>query len=119
MQVKRLKRDDGAMVVVLAVGPPWWIDVQQLHSVASYPTSRSVVIRRRVHVDDVQLPRTLHSLVCAGITANTVHIGGSTGFVWFRRTPRSSRVTVYKNSSGDEIANVRFYAVDPEATRIR
>jgi len=26
---------------------------------------------------------------------------------------------VYKNSSGDEIANVNFYAVRPEATRIR
>ena len=25
----------------------------------------------------------------------------------------------YKNSSGDEIANVNFYAVHPEATRIR
>jgi len=25
----------------------------------------------------------------------------------------------YKNSSGDEIANVNFYAVRPEATRIR
>ena len=25
----------------------------------------------------------------------------------------------YKNSSGDEIANVNFYAVLPEATRIR
>ena len=29
------------------------------------------------------------------------------------------RVYVYKNSSGDEIANVNFYAVRPEATRIR
>ena len=27
--------------------------------------------------------------------------------------------TPYKNSSGDEIANVNFYAVRPEATRIR
>jgi len=26
---------------------------------------------------------------------------------------------IYKNSSGDEIANVNFYAVRPEATRIR
>jgi len=26
--------------------------------------------------------------------------------------------TAYKNSSGDEIANVNFYAVRPEATRI-
>jgi len=26
---------------------------------------------------------------------------------------------LYKNSSGDEIANVNFYAVRPEATRIR
>jgi len=25
----------------------------------------------------------------------------------------------YKNSSGDEIANVNFYAVRPEATRLR
>jgi len=25
---------------------------------------------------------------------------------------------IYKNSSGDEIANVNFYAVRPEATRI-
>jgi len=25
----------------------------------------------------------------------------------------------YKNSSGDEIANVNFYAMRPEATRIR
>jgi len=28
-------------------------------------------------------------------------------------------VTKNKNSSGDEIANVNFYAVRPEATRIR
>jgi len=27
--------------------------------------------------------------------------------------------TMYKNSSGDEIANVNFYAVRPETTRIR
>ena len=27
--------------------------------------------------------------------------------------------TFYNNSSGDEIANVNFYAVRPEATRIR
>jgi len=26
---------------------------------------------------------------------------------------------LHKNSSGDEIANVKFYAVRPEATRIR
>jgi len=26
---------------------------------------------------------------------------------------------IYKNSSGDEIANVNFYAVRPEGTRIR
>jgi len=26
---------------------------------------------------------------------------------------------MYKNSSGDEIANVNFYAVRPEATQIR
>ena len=26
---------------------------------------------------------------------------------------------IYKNSSGDEIANVNFYAVRPKATRIR
>jgi len=25
----------------------------------------------------------------------------------------------YRNSSGDEIANVNFYAIRPEATRIR
>jgi len=55
------------MVLMLAVGPPWWIDVQQLHSVASYPTSRSVIIRRRVDQNDVQLARTLHSLVCQGM----------------------------------------------------
>jgi len=29
------------------------------------------------------------------------------------------RLFVYKNSSVDEIANVNFYAVRPEATRIR
>jgi len=29
------------------------------------------------------------------------------------------RAKQYKNSSGDEIANVNFYAVRPEATRIR
>jgi len=29
------------------------------------------------------------------------------------------RATYYKNSSGDKIANVNFYAVRPEATRIR
>jgi len=28
-------------------------------------------------------------------------------------------IKVHKNSSGDEIANVNFYAVRPEATRIR
>jgi len=28
------------------------------------------------------------------------------------------RHSYYKNSSGDEIANVNFYAVRPEATRI-
>jgi len=27
--------------------------------------------------------------------------------------------TIYKNLSGDEIVNVNFYAVRPEATRIR
>jgi len=37
--VKRLKAERGAMVVALAVGPQWWIDVQQLHS-----TSLSVVV---------------------------------------------------------------------------
>jgi len=29
------------------------------------------------------------------------------------------RAAINKNSSGDEIANVNFYAVRPEATRIR
>jgi len=29
------------------------------------------------------------------------------------------RTNKYKNSSGDEIANVNFYAVRPEGTRIR
>ena len=34
--------------------------------------------------------------------------------------PKYIRATVInKNSSGDEIANVNFYAVHPEATRIR
>jgi len=28
-------------------------------------------------------------------------------------------IIINKNSSGDEIANVNFYAVRPEATRIR
>jgi len=68
VQVKRLKRDLGVMVVVLAVGPQWWIDIQQLHSIASYPTSRSVIIRRRVTENDVELARMLHSLVCEGIS---------------------------------------------------
>ena len=68
VQVKRLKQDRGAMVVVLAVGPSWWIDVQQLYSVASYPTSRSVIIRRRVADNDVELATALHSLVCDGIS---------------------------------------------------
>jgi len=68
--VKRLKQELGVMVVVLAVGPSWWIDVHQLYSVASYPTSRSVIIRRRVDDDDVQLARTLHSLVCQGTAIN-------------------------------------------------
>jgi len=31
----------------------------------------------------------------------------------------SFRTKPYKNSSGDEIANLNFYAVRPEATRIR
>jgi len=35
------------------------------------------------------------------------------------RTLRNLRREPYKNSSGDEIANVNFYAVRPEATRIR
>jgi len=66
-QVRRLKLDRGVMVVALAVGPAWWIDVQQLHSVASYPTSQSVVTRRRVDDDDVaQLSAQIHSLVCTG-----------------------------------------------------
>ena len=30
-----------------------------------------------------------------------------------------SNIKSYKNSSGDEITNVNFYAVRPEATRIR
>jgi len=34
------------------------------------------------------------------------------------RTFRSSLAYYYKNSSGDEITNVNFYAVRPEATRI-
>ena len=29
------------------------------------------------------------------------------------------KININKNSSGDEIANVNFYAVRPEATRIR
>ena len=33
--------------------------------------------------------------------------------------PSNILTYVYKNSSGDEIANVNFYAVRPEATRIR
>jgi len=33
--------------------------------------------------------------------------------------PLQSFADKYKNSSGDEIANVNFYAVRPEATRIR
>ena len=43
-----------------------------------------------------------------------------------RNRMRQSRITIlchraklYKNSSGDEIANVNFHAVRPEATRIR
>ena len=32
---------------------------------------------------------------------------------------RGMRVNMNKNSSGDEIANVNFYAVRPSATRIR
>jgi len=71
LQVKRLKQDRGVMVVALAVGPSWWIDVQQLHSVASYPTSRSVIVRRRVDDNDVELARLLHSRVCDGNTVNT------------------------------------------------
>ena len=40
------------------------------------------------------------------------------------RAKQCNEVNVYvskmnKNSSGDEIANVNFYAVRPEATRIR
>jgi len=31
----------------------------------------------------------------------------------------SMKLRIYNNSSGDEIANVNFYAVRPEATRIR
>jgi len=31
----------------------------------------------------------------------------------------SNTTYLYKNSSGNEIANVNFYAVRPEATRIR
>ena len=55
------------MVVALAVGPQWWIDVQQLHSVASYPTAHSVIVRRRVHAHDAaHLARTIHALVCNG-----------------------------------------------------
>jgi len=34
-------------------------------------------------------------------------------------TEHVSTATTYKNSSGDEIANVSFYAVRPEATGIR
>jgi len=72
VQVKRLKQDLGVMVVALAVGPSWWIDIQQLHSVASYPTSRSVIVRRRVDRNDLQLARTLHSLVCDGTVPMSV-----------------------------------------------
>jgi len=32
---------------------------------------------------------------------------------------RGMRVNMKKNSSGDEIANVNFYAVRPEASRVR
>jgi len=32
---------------------------------------------------------------------------------------KTNEETKNKNSSGDEIANVNFYAVRPEATRIR
>jgi len=36
--------------------------------------------------------------------------------IWVKSHSESMQ---YKNSSGDEIANVNFYAVHPEATRIR
>ena len=49
--------------------------------------------------------------------------------LWFNNTqsisqlsnqqPESTAINADKNSSGDEIANVNFYAVRPEGTRIR
>jgi len=39
-------------------------------------------------------------------------------YLWFRHE-NVSQLLQNKNSSGDEIANVNFYAVRPEATRIR
>ena len=47
----------------------------------------------------------------------------STSYVWDTENFCSRCWQIYpkfdKNSSGDEIANVNFYAVRPEATRIR
>ena len=36
-----------------------------------------------------------------------------------RQQKMRDKININKNSSGDEIANVNFYAVRPEATRIR
>jgi len=61
-------------------------------------------VRGSLKIQDAKI-RHLHTIVqlCRAISSPLRHVS----------------TIINKNSSGDEIANVNFYAVRPEATRIR
>lgn len=61
LQVKRLKTDDNAFVMVVAFDNPDWIDRKQIDSIASVPISDTVFTQR---VLDMSLAERIQSRIC-------------------------------------------------------
>jgi hypothetical protein len=62
-QVKKLKTDDNAFVMIVAFDNPDWIDNKQIDSIASVPVSNSVFKQRNL---DLPLAMRIQNRICGG-----------------------------------------------------
>jgi len=81
--------------------------------------SSSVVVLAPKKLDQFRRSVTIHQCQTHTHTHTHIHAHIHTTRRIDRTEPLARSSNKYKNSSGDELANVNFYAVRPEATRIR
>ena len=67
----------------------------------------------------VKLKRKVELFQYGALLLYTAGTGFVRYYISLKFSTKTANINVNKNSSGDEIANVNFYAMRPEATRIR